>query len=489
MSQVLARDWQPDLSVAEAGERLRPDRIRPQERGGSPERDRRIALLTKADRLIVLIDAALSRQVSAILHHPRFQEMEARWRGVALLLRASSNSTEVKLRILSASWAEFSRGMERAAEFDQSHLFELIYSREFGMPGGEPFGLMIGDYAIGPHMQDGRDPVGVLTAMAGIAAAAFCPFVAGAAPGLLQLDDFKELSRLPDLARPATDTALLRWQRLRSSEDARFAGLVAPRVLMRLPYAAHDRRRRDGFVFREQVRRDGRHLAWGNGAFAFAAVVIRRFMSSGWFADLRGVPQDQEGGGLVPALDPFDSGLESSELSQQPPVEIRLTSAQEQQFTELGLIPISTSYLSSHLVFNANQSLHRPPHYSGAQANNNARLAGMLQYVLCAARFAHYLKVMLREEIGRLSDARAIQIKLDAWLARYTLGNDDADIELRTRFPLRLANVGVREHAAKPGCFVCTVRLQPHFQLDDVATSFQLLAETVSAAPFSRGSA
>jgi len=445
----------------------------------------------RADRLIALIDAALSEQTSRILHHAHFQAMEARWRGLALLLRASGNAPDIKIRILSANWGELARSMERATEFDQSRLFELIYSREFGMPGGEPFGLLIGDYEIGPDMKGGGDPISALGAMAGVAAAAFCPFIAAASPQLLQLDSFVELSRLPNLERRSSDLALLRWQRLRQREDTRFVGLVAPRILVRRPYASHDRRRRDGFSFRERLRADGAHLNWGNGAFAFAVVAITAFLSSGWFADLRGAHQDADGGGMVSPLEPFDSGLESHGLSQQPPVEVRLTSLQEKQISDHGLIPVSTVYMSNQLVFNSNQSLHDPPHYASAHANQNVRLSGMLQYVLCASRFAHYLKVILRDEVGRLADARSIQAKLSTWLSQYTVGNEDAGLELRRRYPLRMSRVSVHEQAGKPGSFACTVRLQPHFQLDNVDTSFQLIAESSAIAdqPTSRASA
>lgn len=438
----------------------------------------------RADRLIALIDAALTEQVNRILHHPEFQAMEARWRGVALLLRASGTAADVKVKVLNATWVELGRSMERASEFDQSRMFHLVYNQEFGMPGGEPFGLLVGDYEIGHELERaGSDPIGTLSALASVAAAAFCPFVAAASPRLFQLDGYSELARLPDLSRSFVDISLDRWRRLRRQEDARFIGLVAPRILMRRPMTANSRRRIDGFAFAEHIDARGDALLWGNAAFAFAAVAIQRFVSSGWFADLRGAPQDEDGGGLVSALAPFDLGLESNGLSEQPPVEVRFTSVQEQQISEFGLIPIATTYLSSRLVFNSNQSLHEPEHYASPHASQNARLAAMLQYVLCASRFAHYLKVILREEVGRLADANSIQRKLDGWLSRYTLGNDDADHALRTRLPLRLAGVQVDELPGRAGSYACTVRLQPHFQLDDVSTTFHLLAETAAVNP------
>ncbi|MGK6316963.1 type VI secretion system contractile sheath large subunit [Neorhizobium sp. DT-125] len=437
----------------------------------------------RADQVIALIDEALNRQVNAILHHPDFQAMEARWRGLAVLVRAAGRSDEVKIKLLSVGWHELARSMERASDFDQSHLFELVYSREFGMPGGEPFGLLVGDYYFSPEEPADGDPIGTLSQVGMVAAAAFCPFVAGASPRALGLRDFHELGRVHDFSWLARDPARIRWNGLRAREDSRFLGLVAPRVLMRAPLEPYDRRRYDGFPFRERITADGSSLLWSNGAFAFAMIVIRNFVESGWFADIRGVTQDAVDGGMLSAaeLRPYDLGVESNGLSAQAPVEIRLTSAQEQQFCDLGLIPVATTYLSASAIFNSNQSLHAPPHYSSEHARQNARLAAMLQYVLCASRFSHYLKVIMRDEIGQLADALSIERKLTDWLTAYTLGNDDADLSLRNRFPLRSAGISVSEVPGKPGTFSCTVRLQPHFQLDDVSTSFHLIAETAAA--------
>lgn len=445
----------------------------------------------RADQVIALIDEALNQQINMILHHPDFQAMEARWRALAMLVRQARRGGDVKIKLLSLGWRDLARSMERAAEFDQSHLFELVYSREFGMPGGEPFGLLVGDYYFSPDEPEGGDAISTLSQLGMVAAAAFCPFVAGASPGAIGLESFDELNRVHDFSWLANDPRRIRWNGLRSREDSRFLGLVAPRILLRPPLEPYSRRRDDGFPFRENTSADGSSLLWGNGAFAFATVVIRNFIESGWFADIRGVTQDAVDGGLLSGseLAPYDFGTESNGLSAQAPVEIRITSAQEQQFSDLGIIPISTTYLSASAIFNSNQSLHAPPHYSSEHARQNARLAAMLQYVLCASRFSHYLKVIMRDEIGQLSDAISIERKLTDWLTGYTLGNDDADLALRTRFPLRSAGIGVSEIPGKPGTFSCTVRLQPHFQLDDVSTSFHLIAETATSGRTSTHSA
>ncbi|MDO1583087.1 type VI secretion system contractile sheath large subunit [Rhizobium oryzicola] len=433
-----------------------------------------------ADRLICLIDEALNTQLNVIIHHAEFQAMEARWRGLAMLVRRSSHSRDVKIKLLSVGWRELARSLERAADFDQSHLFELIYSREFGMPGGEPFGLLLGDFNFSPTEPEEADAVSSLSHISTVAAAAFCPFIAGATPYSVGLQDFSELNRIQDFSWLSTDPQRLRWNSLRASDDARFVGLVAPRVLMRQPMKPNDRNRCDPFPFRERIAADGSTLLWGNGAFAFAAVIIRNFIETGWFADIRGVTQDAADGGLLSydELSPLELGIESENLGAQPPVEVRLSSYHEQLLSELGIIPIGVTYLTANAIFNSNPSLHSPSRYTNDSARQNARLAAMLQYVLCASRFSHYLKVIMRDEIGKLTDAQSLERRLDGWLTGYTLGNDDADLSLRTRYPLRSAGISVSELPGKPGSFACTVRLQPHFQLDDISTSFHLIAET-----------
>nr|WP_308429135.1 type VI secretion system contractile sheath large subunit [Brucella endophytica] len=440
-------------------------------------------LRRRVDRLIALIDETLNRQVNEILHHPRFQALEASWRGLALLVRHAGQGDDIKVKLLNVSWQALARDMERASEFDQSQLFHLVYSREFGMPGGEPFGLIIADYILQPGIKDGHDVVSTLTQISMTAAAAFCPFIAGAGPGTVGLSDFTELNRAPDLSRLPQNLLHKRWEGLRKRDDTRFIGLAGPRVLLRMPYRSNVRSRVDPFPFREAGKPDGSHLLWGNGAFAFALVVMRNYLASGWFADIRGVSQDAEDGGFLPPdqIAPYDLGFESGGLSAQPPVEIRLTAAQEQQFCDLGIVPVATTYMSPALIFNSNQSLHQPPHYSNENARQNARLAAMLQYVLCASRFSHYLKVIMRDEIGTVTDAEVVRRRLEAWLSAYTVGNDDADLTLRTRYPLRSAGIQVHEVPGRPGTFTCTVQLQPHFQLDDVSTTFQLVADTAAA--------
>lgn len=454
-----------------------------------PAETRPLDTSTRIDRLISAIDEILSRQVNAIIHHPAFRRLEASWRQLQMLVLLKRDNSPVIIRVFSASWKEIVRDAERASEFDQSKLFNLIYSQEFDMPGGQPFGLIVADYEIsaGINKVFGTDDIGALDSIAGVAAAAFSPVIVGASPELLDVDEFAELDRELDMAYLRHMETNVRWRRLRSNSDARFIGVTCPRVLVRPPYRHNDISRKDGFCFHEEVASNGSTLVWGNSAYALAMVVMREFMTSGWFADIRGTRYADDAGGLVDMYPTVSFPTDKHGFASQAPVEIRLTTMQEQMLSEFGLIPLMPLPYSVDLVFNTNQSLHLPARYDTEIANQNARIAAMLQYVLCACRFAHYLKLIMREHVGEVSTVDTLRSQLNQWLAQYCIGNEDADTFTKARYPLRSAHIDVREIVGKPGVYACVMHLQPHFQLDDVTASFQLLADMNNKADTARG--
>jgi type VI secretion system protein ImpD len=127
--------------------------------------------------------------------------------------------------------------------------------------------------------------------------------------------------------------------------------------------------------------------------------------------------------------------------------------------------------------------MQTPRRYDSAAATANARLSAMLQYILCISRFAHYIKVIGRDRIGSFHTPEEFEMVVQRWLADYCIGNDDAPPETKARYPLREAQVEVRELPGRPGTYACTIHLKPHFQLDDVATTFRLVTELTSPQP------
>src|SRR5262249_877040 len=148
------------------------------------------------DRDIVALDALIGAQLDAILHHQLLRRFEGSWRGLAWLIAPLDPAGRVKVKVLSISWPALSRDLERAVEFDQSQLFRKVYEEEFGMAGGEPYGLLVIDHEIRhrPFPDAPTDDVSILTRLAEIAAAAFVPTVLAASPVLLQVGEFADLA-------------------------------------------------------------------------------------------------------------------------------------------------------------------------------------------------------------------------------------------------------------------------------------------------------
>jgi type VI secretion system protein ImpD len=447
----------------------------------------RDSVITALERDIAEIDALIGRQVDAILHHPRFQALEARWRGVDYLagLVAGDGEDKVVLRLLNVSWPEMCHDFSRAADFDRSHLFEKIYSDEFGMPGGRPYGLLVVDHKFS-HVRLpglGTDDVGALRALAQIAAAAFAPTILGAHPTLFGLDSFAQLGGPFELGGVFRAPEYRRWLDLQESEDAGFLGVALPGILMRPPWP-DDGARRDGFRYHE-----GAHglahddYLWGNAGFAFAAVAIRSFLNYGWFADIRGVRIDAEDGGVVTGLPSLPAATDRFAAARRRPVEAEMTDGQSQELSNLGFIGLSACRHTGNLAFLSNQSVRRPGAQTGV-ALANAQLGGMLQYVLCVSRFTHYIKVMARDRLGGFTTAEQIEDYLSEWLRQYSLGNDDASAEQKARYPLRESSVQITPIPGQPGKLSCVVHLRPHFQLDNLVAGFRLRTEM--AAPLAK---
>ncbi|MGL5094642.1 MAG: type VI secretion system contractile sheath domain-containing protein, partial [Planctomycetia bacterium] len=92
------------------------------------------------------IDAVMSKQLAAIMHAEAFQKLEGSWRGLHYHVFNSETSASLKIKVLNVSKKDLFKDLDKAVEFDQSQMFKKLYENEFGTPGGEPYGAMIGDY-------------------------------------------------------------------------------------------------------------------------------------------------------------------------------------------------------------------------------------------------------------------------------------------------------------------------------------------------------
>ncbi|MBU6448967.1 MAG: type VI secretion system contractile sheath large subunit [Rhodospirillales bacterium] len=441
----------------------------------------RAALAARLDHDIARLDAMIARQLDEILHHSRLRRLEGSWRGLAWLVSRLPLSGRVKVRVLNLSWAEICRDLERAAEFDQSQLFRRIYEDEFGIAGGEPYGLLVADYEVRHRPGPGAvtDDVTALSSLAAVAAAAFAPLVIGAAPALFGVDEYSELSGVADPTSTMAAAEYQRWKRLGGLDDSRFLAVTLPRLLMRLPWEENLSRHR-GFRYQEQLR-DGAARVTSTAGYLVAACVLRAFEAYSWPADIRGYDIDRLGGGVIEDLPEPWFSTDPADGFGRPAPDVMLSDKQERALVAAGLLPICALPYGGEALIGAARSLQTPATaYAGpnaASAAANARLSAQFNSVICVSRFAHYVKIMGRDMTGAFKTAPEVQRRLYDWLMRYTNANTSAGLETMARYPLRDASVLVEEVPGKPGVFTCAIHLQPHFQLDDVAVSFRLMTE------------
>ncbi|HEY2539689.1 MAG TPA: type VI secretion system contractile sheath large subunit [Stellaceae bacterium] len=420
------------------------------------------------------IDDLISTQLNEVLHYPDFQRLEASWRGLNYLVMNSETGTMLKLRVLNISKADLLKDLERAVEFDQSALFKKVYEEEYGTFGGFPYSCLVADFEFGRHPQD----ILLLRKMSGVAASSHAPFIAAANPRLFDMERFTELSAPRDLSKIFESAELITWRSFRESEDSRYVVLALPRVLLRLPYGP-DTKSVEGMSFVEDV--DGTNhdkYLWGNPAYILGQRITTAFSLYGWTAAIRGV----EGGGKVEGLPTHTFHTDEGDIALKCPTEIAITDRREKELNDLGFITLIHCKNTDYAAFFGGQTTNKAKFYNTASANSNAQLSAMLPYILNASRFAHYIKVMMRDKIGSFMTKENVQVFLNTWINDYILGKDDAGQSLKARYPLREARIDISDIPGRPGCYNATVFLRPHFQLEELTASIRLVAELPAAA-------
>lgn len=425
--------------------------------------------LTKA---IEQLDATISEQLAVIMQAPEFAKLEGSWRGLWHMVQNSNTSSNLKIRVLNASKKEIGRDLAKAVEFDQSRLFKAIYEDEFGTPGGEPIGAMIGDY----EFDNGFEDLECLTNMSQVAAAAFAPFISAASPKLFGFDDYTELSKPRDLSKIFDSTEYAKWRGFRESDDSRFVTLTMPRVLARLPYGPNTRTI-DEFAYDEATAYDGDRIphnnyCWMNAAYVMGARLTDAFAQTGWCTGIRGA----ENGGRVDGLPMHLFSTDQGDIDIKCPTEIGITDRRDAELGNMGFLPLCHYKNTDYAVFFGAQTAHKPAKYDRPEATANAAISARLPYVMATSRFAHYLKVIGRDKIGSFMEVEDCEEWLNRWVNNYVNANDDAGPEMRTKFPLRDAKVSVTEVPGRPGSYHAVAWLRPWLQMEELTTSLRLVA-------------
>ena len=427
-----------------------------------------VTLREAVDRL----DALISRQLSVIMQAPEFSQLEGSWRGQHYLVHNSETGSQLKLRMLNVSKQELHKDLTRAVEFDQSYFFKAVYEAEFGTPGGEPIGTLIGDYNFGNSAED----VELMRNISGVAAASFAPFIAAAAPAMFGFEDYRELSKPRDMAKIFETAEYTKWRSFRETEDSRFMVLTMPRVLARLPYAPNATKIED-FSYDEtaaypQGRLPHNNYCWMNAAYVMGARLTDAFARNSWCTAIRGA----ENGGKAENLPLYTFISDNGDIDLQCPTEIGITDRRDAELGKLGFIPLCHYKNTDYAVFFGAQTTQKPRLYDDYAATSNAAISARLPYILATSRFAHFLKVLGRDKIGSFMEAADCENWLNRWISNYVNANDDASADTRAKYPLRDASIRVEEIPGRPGVYNAVAWMRPWLQMEELTTSLRLVA-------------
>ncbi len=427
------------------------------------------------DRAIEQLDAAMSKQLAAIMHRPELQKLEGTWRGLNYLVMNSETGKDMQIRVLNIPKRELFKDLDRAIEFDQSQMFKKMYETEFGMPGGTPYGALIGDYEFTNHPED----IDILSKMSQIGAASFCPFLTAAAPELFSLDDYTQLAKPRDLQKTFLDIKYTKWNSFRESEDSRFVVMTMPRVLSRLPYGASTRTI-DEFKY-EEVELDDRgnakpvphdHYTWMNSSYVLGARLTDSFAKNAWCTAIRGA----ENGGKVEGLPAHIFMSDDGDADLKCPTEIGITDRREKELSDLGFLAINHYKNQDYAVFFGAQTTQKPKKYDRPEATANAAISARLPYIMATSRIAHFLKVIARDKIGSFMERQDMEDFLKRWIARYICADEKPTAEMKAQYPLAAADIQVKEIPGKPGSYNAIAWLRPWLQLEELTASLRLVA-------------
>ncbi len=390
------------------------------------------------DKYIETIDLRLSRPLSAVLHHPAFQRLEAAWRGLHYLVSESETSSKLKIKVLPMTKQELS-----------ADILRKLTQQEFAS-FGEPFGLLVGDYEFGPDRED----VELLERLAAMAAAAHAPFITGASPAFFGVKSFSALAGANLRGNLPQSTNHPEWSAFRKTENARYIGLCLPHFLLRKPYG--DEAEVEQFSFHEMA--DGRtadkHL-WGNTAFVLAARFTEAFDKHDWCAAVQGM----ERGGRVERLPCAVIHSEEGRMENSSPTDLAILELNEGALAQLGFIVLLPHRAGDYAVFFTVKS---------AQEDSSS---AQIPYLMAASRIAHFLKLIMREKAVSREGCETL---LNDWLSSYVLPDDAAGSWAKPEFPLREARIEVSEIPGETGAYSAILSLRPRFQLDELTAPMQV---------------
>ncbi|MGF1728291.1 type VI secretion system contractile sheath large subunit [Photobacterium kasasachensis] len=426
------------------------------------------------EKAIAALDVKISEQLSTVMKDEAFQKLEGTWLGLQKLVKNSELGPDLKIKLADYTKEELLEQFEDAPAIDRSRLFTTIYQEEYGTAGGQPYGVLLGDYEFGY----GDEDVALLRYMGEVAAASHAPFIAAANASMFDFESFETFNEGKPVAAGFDSPAYASWNAFRESDDSRYVALTLPKTIARLPYG-QSTVPVSSFQYEEfatdangkAVPQSQDDFVWSNAAYEFGLLLTQAYSQYGWCTAIRGA----DNGGKVEDLPNFTYYSAAGDLQQQCPSEVNLTDEREKELSDLGFLPLVHYKNTNYAAFMGAQTVHKPKTYVDPDATANAAISARLPYTMASSRIAQYLKVMGRDRIGSNVDANEVEKEMTNWVQQYVNPNAIGN-EAKAKYPLVEARVIVEEQAGRPGSYSAIAHLRPWLQMEELTTSLRMVA-------------
>lgn len=439
--------------------------------GQMEKRPEKISIAT-VDEMLADLDETMSSQINEILHNEQFQKMESSWRSLWFLVDRTSFRENIQIDIFNCSKADLLADFQDSPDWEKSGLYRQVYVEDYNTHGGKPLGCLVGNYEFGYGPQD----ISLLQEVARVSAVAKAPFLAATAPEMFGVESFTKIDQVRDMYAVFDGPQYTKWNSFRESDDARYVGLAMPRFLLRLPYGKDTDEVKD-FAFQEDsVVEDHEKYMWGNAAFALASRLTDSFAKFRWYTHVIG-PQS---GGAVEDL-PLHQYPSLGKIQTKIPTETLIDEARDKELCDYGFIPLVMRKESDNAAFFEAQSAKKPKTFpdttEGRASATNDKLGLALPYLFITCRLAHYLKVIQRENIGKLTSKMAIQNELNTWIRQYVNNTETPSLATTGRTPLKEAEIIVEDVEGDPGVYRVSCKMVPHFRLKQMWVTLSMVGK------------
>ncbi|UCE58249.1 MAG: type VI secretion system contractile sheath large subunit [Phycisphaerales bacterium] len=215
-------------------------------------------------RTLKEIDRRVSVWLTAVLHEPKVQSVEAAWRSLAFLVKSMDFRKGLRLSLLHAP---------RAALMDRftSLLIDPVFDE-----GADAPDLIVVDAQFGNAAAD----LEVLDELAQHGASIPAVVLTGVSTGFFGVKHAWQMPTLPPIQNLFDQYQFAKWRSLRQERYARSLGAVFGRCLLRGSYLPNETADLE-FAYDEQCI-SAKDFVWANGAIAGALTVARSVANTGW---------------------------------------------------------------------------------------------------------------------------------------------------------------------------------------------------------------